>query len=276
MSSQLYFSLPLNPSNAEIRTLSILPSADREAPIECSLNVVSLNGECDFEALSYVWHEPSLASTPPVAILVNASSFTPTPNLFSALKHLRLPQKARTLWADAICINQHDDNERNAQVPLMARIYTTAKAVAVWLGPSNNEIDTFYALFGMAEDGSFLPHIDYAKSVETVSTEVATYLLLREKNAELFDSWDYTAPTGSTASPRPPSPVQPSWIPDFHTKVPAFHLDYRIATGSTRNNFISVSKDFPTLSIHARSFGTSKVLAHFTSSTADNMQIFKR
>jgi hypothetical protein len=38
------------------------------------------------------------------------------------------------LWADAICINQSDINERNTQVKLMGEIYRTATRVHVWLG----------------------------------------------------------------------------------------------------------------------------------------------
>ncbi|KAH7363171.1 heterokaryon incompatibility protein-domain-containing protein [Plectosphaerella cucumerina] len=146
MASALYSQLPLNPSNSEIRTLIVLPSDNHEAPIICSLNVASINDDCDFEALSYVWHEPSLAAAAPVTILVNGNKFTPTPNLFSALQHLRLPQKARKLWIDAICINQGDLDERSAQVSLMTRIYTRAQAVAVWLGPSNDDIDKYARL----------------------------------------------------------------------------------------------------------------------------------
>jgi hypothetical protein len=38
------------------------------------------------------------------------------------------------LWVDAICINQKDDAERNAQVKRMADIYNRASNVCVWLG----------------------------------------------------------------------------------------------------------------------------------------------
>lgn len=41
---------------------------------------------------------------------------------------------ARTIWVDAICINQDDVNERNHQVHIMENIYSQAAAVVVWLG----------------------------------------------------------------------------------------------------------------------------------------------
>lgn len=40
----------------------------------------------------------------------------------------------RRLWIDAICIDQEDTSERNAQVAIMSRIYSSAKRVIVWLG----------------------------------------------------------------------------------------------------------------------------------------------
>jgi Heterokaryon incompatibility protein (HET) len=38
------------------------------------------------------------------------------------------------LWADAICINQTDDQEKSLQVPLMAKMYGQAEEVLIWLG----------------------------------------------------------------------------------------------------------------------------------------------
>ncbi|KAK2616075.1 hypothetical protein N8I77_002784 [Diaporthe amygdali] len=44
----------------------------------------------------------------------------------------------RDLWIDAHCINQEDIDERNAQVSMMARIYSSARSSIVWLGPEDN------------------------------------------------------------------------------------------------------------------------------------------
>ena len=56
-------------------------------------------------------------------------------SLHEFLVELRLLDRPRTVWADAICINQGDVVERNAQVALMRDIYSTAQTVLVWLGP---------------------------------------------------------------------------------------------------------------------------------------------
>jgi hypothetical protein len=55
-------------------------------------------------------------------------------NLHLALLHLRSPTHSISIWADAICINQADNEERNSQVSLMAFIYNRATKVVAWLG----------------------------------------------------------------------------------------------------------------------------------------------
>ncbi|KAK3347051.1 heterokaryon incompatibility protein-domain-containing protein [Lasiosphaeria hispida] len=60
-------------------------------------------------------------------------------NLAVALHHLRYQDKPRLLWIDAICINQEDTAERNAQVQRMPHLYRLAHRVVVWLGPGSRQ-----------------------------------------------------------------------------------------------------------------------------------------
>jgi hypothetical protein len=46
------------------------------------------------------------------------------------------------IWADAICINQNDTEEKSSQVTMMDRIYSAATYVAAWLGPADTYTDT--------------------------------------------------------------------------------------------------------------------------------------
>ncbi|EXL76500.1 hypothetical protein FOPG_08773 [Fusarium oxysporum f. sp. conglutinans race 2 54008] len=90
----------------------------------------------EYDALSYVWGSTNekievqiqTESDRSCTLMIGA-------NLADALEHLRYPDKARTIWIDAICINQDDIQERNSQVPQMRSIYSLAKSVLVWLGP---------------------------------------------------------------------------------------------------------------------------------------------
>jgi hypothetical protein len=58
-----------------------------------------------------------------------------TPNLALALRYLRRTSSSRTLWIDALCINQDDkDDEKTTQIQRMDLIYANASPVVVWLG----------------------------------------------------------------------------------------------------------------------------------------------
>ncbi len=70
-------------------------------------------------------------------VLVAGGALPVTANLAAALRQLRGTEVSpvRSLWwIDALCINQADVAERNAQVALMRRIYASATRVQVWLG----------------------------------------------------------------------------------------------------------------------------------------------
>jgi hypothetical protein len=53
--------------------------------------------------------------------------------LYEALKRLR-SSNHQYLWVDQICINQANCEEKNSQVQLMSKIYSSAETVLVWLG----------------------------------------------------------------------------------------------------------------------------------------------
>jgi hypothetical protein len=58
-----------------------------------------------------------------------------TTNLWDALRHIRDPVHIRLLWADAVCIDQSNNEERGHHVKQMSLIYANAVRVLVWLGP---------------------------------------------------------------------------------------------------------------------------------------------
>lgn len=115
----------------QIRLLYLLPASDINDTIESRLEVVSLEQNPVYEALSYCWGDSAELHE----IKCNNEEFQVTTNLFSALQHLRDEHSVRTLWIDAICINQEDLKERQSQVLLMGDIYTRSDRAVVWLGP---------------------------------------------------------------------------------------------------------------------------------------------
>jgi len=123
----------------EIRLLKLDPSEDPAAAVQGSLTVAKLDGNHEFEALSYCWGDRS-ADEP--VIYIDGQLLKVTKNLHSALLHLR--QRSMPIWIDAICINQQDTTERTRQVRHMDSIYSSARLVIVWLGePSAADVDGF-------------------------------------------------------------------------------------------------------------------------------------
>ncbi|RMJ08859.1 hypothetical protein CDV36_011538 [Fusarium kuroshium] len=130
--AQLYDSLPLPHGTQFIRVLDIPEkSSETDAGLTGSLRIVDLKDSPRFTALSYVWGKASGKS-----INCNGYKVKVTDSCFEALSSLRAVLGSFTIWVDAVCINQMDDDEKAAQIPLMDEIYTWAEAVYIWLGPS--------------------------------------------------------------------------------------------------------------------------------------------
>ncbi|KAF5637759.1 het-domain protein [Fusarium sp. NRRL 52700] len=116
------------------RQIRLLDICSTEPDIECCLEVADLDQALHFHALSYEWGKPGVTE----AITVNGHSIQVTQNLANALryapKHIEPTEGRLRIWADAICINQKSDEEKNHQVPLMGDIYSMADVVLCWLG----------------------------------------------------------------------------------------------------------------------------------------------
>lgn len=63
----------------------------------------------------------------------NDQAFPVTVSLENALRHIRLQNRIRKLWIDAVCINQSVIKERDSQINLMKEIYSRARLSAVWI-----------------------------------------------------------------------------------------------------------------------------------------------
>ena len=116
--------------------------------IECTLTTRLLTTQetsfpidpvLSYEALSYYWGDGEASFKIKIFTEGFPGTFPVRPSLHAALNQLRLPDRPRRLWIDAICINQDDTEEKNAQVSLMADIYSKATSVCVWLGEASSD-----------------------------------------------------------------------------------------------------------------------------------------
>ena len=133
------------------RLLSLAPSPDLLNPLLCTILYTSFDDNTarrsSYEALSYVWGSPR--GTIPLSC--DDKELFITPNCDEALRYLRLADRSRVLWVDAICIDQGEGEEsveeRNHQIALMGDIYRTAARTLCWLGKGEDYTAGLFQLF---------------------------------------------------------------------------------------------------------------------------------
>jgi hypothetical protein len=159
---------PLPALTSYTRLITLHPSRRTRQDLHCSLSIINLH-EPDrptYEAISYTWdgQVPSPAhilwvrcdndaastsnlSTSSSSTLSSSSGSGSggasngechrplylTANSARALQSMRLRDRPRRLWMDAVCINQNDPVDKNHQVANMKRVYSLADRVLVYL-----------------------------------------------------------------------------------------------------------------------------------------------
>ena len=140
---------PWHSARPKIRLLHLLPGTGSEQ-LKCSLEISEPFGNPDpsnpstrlsYEAISYVWGD----ATEKAQIICNGKVLQITASLATALRRVRLANRIRVLWADGVCINQQDLEERAYQVSLMAAIYSQAQQVLCWLGEDEGNHAFYFA-----------------------------------------------------------------------------------------------------------------------------------
>lgn len=150
MESNIYQYRPLEGSQA-IRLIYISPGEGDEKVV-CKIVHHTLQLAPSYEALSYTWGTEINKYKITVQDGVSGPSSLPvTVNCYSALLMLRQPNESRLVWVDAICIDQSNVVERNAQVALMAYIYNRAVHVIVDLGGSYEDSDLAFDIIPRLE-----------------------------------------------------------------------------------------------------------------------------
>ena len=121
--------LPLD--TITIRVLDLLPG-DESAHLRGSLRLLHLNSDPSphYDCVSYVWGNPQYTRS----AIINKRPVMITRNLHDSLRQIRSKTKTITIWADALCINQADLDEKSRQVGLMVEIYRQCSKVHIWLG----------------------------------------------------------------------------------------------------------------------------------------------
>lgn len=122
---------PLSKLRKQIRLLVVAPGNGSDL-VRGWLQHATLNHECmpSYETISYCWGDSKVQGR----ILVDGRSMNIPAGSAAAIRSMRKPEKSRTLWIDAVCINQSDPAERSAQVSAMDLVYRMADTNLVYLG----------------------------------------------------------------------------------------------------------------------------------------------
>lgn len=145
------------PDETSIRLLALDPGKDGD-PLTGTLEVIHLHRpapNCDstkdthssetgvtrwtpdrsYEAISYVWG----SDVKDHIILLGGKTHRITANLSDALHQCRLSDQSRALWADSICIDQDNLDEKSHQVYMMSRVYASSQRTLICLGHGDQD-----------------------------------------------------------------------------------------------------------------------------------------
>jgi hypothetical protein len=86
-----------------------------------------------YETISYIWGDAAKRASSHLDGLV----LDVPHSAHEAVARTCLPDKIRTLWIDAICINKSNLEERTAQIAMMGSIYRNTCLNLIWFGPGS-------------------------------------------------------------------------------------------------------------------------------------------
>ena len=169
--------------DSQIRILRLLPAQSQTEPINCDLQIRWLDASLrqtngsreppasEYEALSWCRKGGVMDGKIQIRMAGHPRPLYISEHLEVCLKRLRYNNKDRFLWIDAICIDQDNITERNAQIVQMTQVYEEASQVAVWIGDEGDHS-------GLA--------IDFMKNKVSSLSELDTVRLESENQSE---SW---------------------------------------------------------------------------------------
>ena len=157
-SEELYQYAPI-----DLKTICLVTIVSTATSISCQVHHHTISDVPSYCALSYVWGDEEASER----MEFNGRTIRISPNLCFGLKALHERTGSQLLWVDAICINQANDQEKAAQVPLMSQIYALAQKVYIWFGPSSDNSDL--AMSSLASLNEILSVVDNLEAVDRSS-----------------------------------------------------------------------------------------------------------
>ena len=120
----------LDTHSQEIRLLKLCGTGEAGVFSHLTIEHYPLSAAPLYLCLSYVWGGPERS----LPVNCNGKTLMITQNLFEALCNSFRRYPEMHLWADGLCINQDDLDERAQQVRLMGKIYSNCNMALAHLG----------------------------------------------------------------------------------------------------------------------------------------------
>ncbi|KAK4495515.1 hypothetical protein PRZ48_013847 [Zasmidium cellare] len=131
-----------------VRLMILFPATAPSDPLVCYLIERSF-ADFGHEALSYAWGDTT--ENRPIYSAVPGKeeygTLNITGNLDEALRALRKTHGVRSMWVDAVCIDQQNPHEKLQQISLMAQIFSRASQTVIWLGECDGHIDRLFKTY---------------------------------------------------------------------------------------------------------------------------------
>jgi hypothetical protein len=145
---------PLDLRTSSIRLIKVLP-LDDSGVVQCAISLATIDAQ--YTCLSYVWGPPDDT----YVIRINGKPFHVRRNLWDFLhtvatqraaapdsdlkdsSRLDFENAAKSLWIDALCIDQENNGEKNHQVQQMGKVFSSAQRVIAWIGRKSTTSSLF-------------------------------------------------------------------------------------------------------------------------------------
>lgn len=139
----------LNAQLKDFRLLEVHPGSDND-PLTTTLRPASFASKQapSYETISYCWGDP----LDRVDLQINHGEYRRPRTAVEAIRRVRLLKRKRTIWIDAICINQIDAIEKVQQVLLMKEIYARSKGNLIYLGEEDETTAVFAERFSSIKE----------------------------------------------------------------------------------------------------------------------------
>lgn len=179
---------------SEIRLIYLDWDGNKQAPLSCGMITTNLIFSPRYAILSYATDN----GTATEEIKVNGETVMITTNLFNALQQLReldmfRDQEPLALWVDAICIDQNDIEERNAQVQTIKLVYGRADRFISWLAPCDTGLDLVRKIALAIEEKQDHPNQPLTDNDFEWWTDYPQYLVLDSHFPSYNTEWNMVA-----------------------------------------------------------------------------------